>query len=228
MAKGGTESPSLPIYTFPLPKQTLRNLVVSQMGLTQLLNFLQKASKNKRPTNRLPNISCKPTTQTVPLRSFASTIKNPFETNDKNVDVMVSDGVLEAAESICKIVSKSSGSSVEASLARTSIEVSPVLVVEVLKKLGNAGALALSFFKWAEKQKGFEYSTESYNALIEALGKIKQFKLIWDLVSDMKRKGQLSKETFALIVRRYARARMVKEAIEAFEKVEKFGMKLEV
>ena len=67
-----------------------------------------------------------------------------------------------------------------------------------------------------------------YNALIEALGKIKQFKVVWNLVSDMKHKGLLSKETFTLISRKYARARKVKEAIDAFEKIEKFGMKLEV
>lgn len=102
------------------------NLIGSQMGLTRVLNFLPKASKT--PTKYslyFPNISCTPTTQTVPLRSFASTslvtIKNPFETNDKNADVIVSDGVLKDAESICKMLSKSSGSSVEASLARASI-----------------------------------------------------------------------------------------------------------
>ena len=67
-----------------------------------------------------------------------------------------------------------------------------------------------------------------YNALIEALGKIKQFKAVWNLVSDMKHKGLLSKETFALISRKYGRARKVKEATDAFEKIEKFGMKLEV
>ena len=67
-----------------------------------------------------------------------------------------------------------------------------------------------------------------YNALIEALGKIKQFKVLWNLVSDMKHKGLLSKETFALISRRYARARKVREAVDAFEKIEKFGMKLGV
>ncbi|XP_023911649.1 pentatricopeptide repeat-containing protein At1g71060, mitochondrial [Quercus suber] len=67
-----------------------------------------------------------------------------------------------------------------------------------------------------------------YNALIEALGKIKQFKVVWNLVSDIKHKGLLSKETFALTSRKYARARKVKEAVDASEKIEKFGMKLEV
>lgn len=105
---------------------------------------------------------------------------------------------------------------------------SPALVVEVLKKISNAGVLALAFFRWAEKQRGFKHTTESYSHLIEALGKIKQFKLIWELVNEMKRKGLLTRETFTLISRRYARAKKVKEAIEALEKMEKFGIKPEV
>ena len=148
--------------------------------------------------------------------------------NDKDPDVILSNRVFEDTEKVCKLLSNGSSSSIEAVLDGAKVEVSPLLVVEVLKKLSNAGALALSFFRWAEKKEGFKYSNESYNALIEALGKIKQFKMVWNIVSDMKRKGLLSKETFALITRRYARARQVKEAVDTFEKIEKFGMKLEV
>ncbi|CAL5399913.1 unnamed protein product [Camellia sinensis] len=137
--------------------------------------------------------------------------------------------IAEDSEKLCKILSNHhTSSSLESSLDRAGIEVSPTLLVEVLKKLSNAGVLALSFFRWAEKQNGFKHTTESYNALIEALGKIKQFKMVWNLVSDMKHKGLLTKDTFALISRRYARARKVKEAIEAFERMEKLGMKQEL
>ncbi|XVE85382.1 hypothetical protein DITRI_Ditri17bG0086400 [Diplodiscus trichospermus] len=133
----------------------------------------------------------------------------------------------ENAAKICTLLSSRSDSEVDKVLQCVSIEVSPSLVVEVLKRLSNAGVIAMSFFKWAEKQKGFKYNTESYNALIEALGKIKQFKLIWNLVNDMKSRKLLNKDTFALISRRYARARKVEEAIEAFERMEEFGFKLE-
>lgn len=144
--------------------------------------------------------------------------------NDMNPDNIIA----HTADAICRIVSNSpSTSDVEKSLSDMSVEVSPELVVEVLKKLSNAGTLALLFFRWAEKQKGFKYSTESYNALIEALGKIKQFKMVWNLVNDMKHKRLLTKETFALVARRYARVRKVKEAVDTFEKMEDFGMKLE-
>ncbi|RVW16961.1 Pentatricopeptide repeat-containing protein, mitochondrial [Vitis vinifera] len=125
---------------------------------------------------------------------------------------------------LCKLLCTHSNSSIESLLNGASVDVSPTLVLEVLKKLSNSGVIALSFFRWAEKQKGFKYSTENYNALIEALGKIKQFKMIWNLVNDMRSKGLLTQETFALISRRYARARKVKEAVETFEKMEKFGL----
>ncbi|KAL5553383.1 hypothetical protein UlMin_040784 [Ulmus minor] len=145
-----------------------------------------------------------------------------------NPDVII-DKIAEEAEKICKLLLNNyANSKVESLLDEASVELSAALVAEVLKKLSNAGALALLFFRWAEKKRGFEYTVESYNGLIEALGKIKQFKKIWELVGEMKRRGLLKKETFALISRRYARARKIKEAVETFEKMEKFGLKLEV
>ncbi|KAF8407698.1 hypothetical protein HHK36_006833 [Tetracentron sinense] len=150
------------------------------------------------------------------------------ESNDENPD-SVNKGIAEDTENLCKIVSNHHTSyNIESALDHATVKVSPELVVDVLKKLSNTGVLALSFFKWAEKQEGFKYTTDSYNALIEALGKIKQFKLIWGLVSSMKSKGLLTKETFGLITRRYARARKIKEAIGTFETMEKFGMKPEL
>ncbi|MCL7046408.1 hypothetical protein MKW94_030151 [Papaver nudicaule] len=106
--------------------------------------------------------------------------------------------------------------------------VTPELVEQVLKKLTNAGALALSFFRWAEKQQGFEHTTGIYNAMIDSLGKIKQFQLIWDIVYCMKRKGILTNETFGLIMRRYARARRSGDAVDAFEKMERYGLRQEL
>uniref|UniRef100_A0A803QZD7 Pentatricopeptide repeat-containing protein n=1 Tax=Cannabis sativa TaxID=3483 RepID=A0A803QZD7_CANSA len=148
-----------------------------------------------------------------------------------NNPVATIDNIAEDAEKICKILSNNSANPrVESFLTDNvaSIEMSKELVLGVLKKLSNSGVLALLFFRWAEKRDGFHYTTETYNALIEALGKIKQFKKVWELVNDMKLKGLLSKDTFALISRRYARARKVKEAVETFEKMEKFGLKAEL
>ncbi|KAK2405173.1 pentatricopeptide repeat-containing protein, mitochondrial [Trifolium repens] len=132
------------------------------------------------------------------------------------------------AETICKILSTKPDSPVDVSLANFPVEVSPELVVDVLNKLSNAGILALSFFRWAEKQNGFKHNTEIFHALIEALGKIKQFKMIWNLVDDMKQRKLLNGDTFTLIARRYVRARIIKEALKTFERMEKYGLKPQI
>ncbi|XP_050230803.1 pentatricopeptide repeat-containing protein At1g71060, mitochondrial [Mercurialis annua] len=137
------------------------------------------------------------------------------------------DKITQNTEKICRILSENPNSTLKTLLHGLPIEASPPLVLEVLKRLTNAGVLALSFFRWAENQKGFIHTTDSYNALIESLGKIKQFNMIWNLVSEMKLKGLLTKDTFALISRRYARARRVKEAVNTFEKLQKFGFDIE-
>lgn len=138
----------------------------------------------------------------------------------------------QQAEVICKLVSAIGNSrNVEAAMnSATSTDcLSPNVVLEVLKRLNNGGIMALSFFRWAEKKRGFQHSSECYNCLVESLGKIKQFKMVWLLVDEMKQKDLLCADTFALISRRLARARRVKEAIEAFEKMEsKYGMKPEL
>ncbi|CAJ1958015.1 unnamed protein product [Sphenostylis stenocarpa] len=129
------------------------------------------------------------------------------------------------AETICRILSNSRDSTVAASLATLPVNPSPELVLEVLTKLSNAGILALSFFRWAERQSEFKHTTETFHALIEALGKIRQFKVIWTFVNDMKQQKLLTSDTFALVARRYARAGKAKEATETFEKMERYGMK---
>ncbi|KAL5221529.1 hypothetical protein ABZP36_026242 [Zizania latifolia] len=137
-------------------------------------------------------------------------------------------GVYEAAERVCRVVSTQPEPRLAPALDALGVTVSPQLVAEVLKNLSNAGILALAFFRWAERQEGFRYTSESFHNLIEALGKIKQFRLVWSLVEAMRCRSCLSKDTFRIIVRRYARARKVKEAVETFEKMSSFGLKTDL
>ncbi|CAN6278356.1 unnamed protein product [Urochloa humidicola] len=134
----------------------------------------------------------------------------------------------EAAKRVCRVMSTQQELGIASALDALGVAVSPELVAEVLKNLSNAGMLALAFFRWAEKQECFKYTAESFHYLIEALGKIKQFRLVWSLVETMRCRCLLSKDTFKLIVRRYARARKVKEAVETFEKMSSFGLKTEL
>ncbi|KAF3618190.1 putative fasciclin-like arabinogalactan protein 20-like [Capsicum annuum] len=109
------------------------------------------------------------------------------------------------------------------SLNSASVDVNPLLVNEVIKKLSNSG-FWLYHSSIGPRRVGFVYNAESYHGLIEALGKIKQFKMVWILIDELKKKGLLSKDAFVLVSRRYARGRKVKEAIEAYERMEKYGL----
>ncbi|PKU87364.1 pentatricopeptide repeat-containing protein At1g71060, mitochondrial isoform X2 [Dendrobium catenatum] len=146
-------------------------------------------------------------------------------TTSETLLVSVNKKISEDADKICRMLSNQSVSNIRTSLDDAGLRLSPDIAAEVLKKLSNAGMVALSFFRWAEKQENFTYTTEIFHHLMDALGKIKQFRLIWSLVESMKQRGLLTKETFGLISRRYARARKIREAIEAFEKMETFGLK---
>uniref|UniRef100_A0A1D1XGK7 Pentatricopeptide repeat-containing protein At1g71060, mitochondrial n=1 Tax=Anthurium amnicola TaxID=1678845 RepID=A0A1D1XGK7_9ARAE len=156
----------------------------------------------------------------VKTQFFVEAIDDATSSNSKRTS--------EDAEKVCRILSKEPNSSIFPSLDQSGVTVSHELVVEVLKKLSNAGILALSFFRWVEKQQGFKHSAECYHHLIEALGRIKQFRLIWDLVGAMEDQRILMKETFALISRRYARARNIQGAVEAFEKMRNYGLKPDI
>ncbi|OMO88106.1 hypothetical protein COLO4_20460 [Corchorus olitorius] len=215
-----------------LLSKTLVEPKIPSLCVRSFATHSQKSIKNQTfNLNSLPELKISfgypPNVNLIIYRSihedFASK-KLPSEPYEKNP---ADPKLEEEAARVCQLLSSRSDPHVDKLLENANIEVSPLLVAEVLKRLSNAGVIAMSFFTWAEKQKGFKYSTESYNALIEALGKIKQFRLIWNLVNDMKNRKLLNKDTFALISRRYARARKVEEAIRAFERMEEFGFKLE-
>ncbi|MCL7042912.1 hypothetical protein MKW94_016130 [Papaver nudicaule] len=139
--------------------------------------------------------------------------------------------ITQDIDKLCKIMSKNqynSQLSISSNRYSTHLLLDASGIKVVTPELVEQGALALSFFRWAEKQQGFEHTTGIYNALVDSLGKIKQFQLIWDIVYCMKRKGILTNETFGLIMRRYARARRSGDAVDAFEKMERYGLRQEL
>ncbi|KAK4375542.1 hypothetical protein RND71_006219 [Anisodus tanguticus] len=109
-------------------------------------------------------------------------------------------------------------------LDQSGIRVSPEIVEDVVKRFENAGMLAYRFFEWAEKQHNYEHSTKAYHFMIESLAKIRQYQMTWDLVNKMKTKGMLNIETFCIIMRKYARAQKVEEAVYTFNIMNKFDV----
>ncbi|KAL5541521.1 hypothetical protein UlMin_009231 [Ulmus minor] len=99
-------------------------------------------------------------------------------------------------------------------------------VEQILKRFSNDWVPAFGFFTWAKDQTGYRHSPGAYDSMVDILGKFKNFQLMWDLVEEMDQLGgYISFVTMTKIMRRLARARLYKEAIEAFRGMERFGVR---
>lgn len=132
--------------------------------------------------------------------------------------------ILDPLKRICKIMMSCPVLALDTALNEGGIRVSPDVVDDVLKKFENAGMLAYRFFEWAGKQRNYVHSIRSYHTMIESLAKIRQYQIMWDLVNDMRNKSMLNVETFCIIMRKYARAQKVEEAVYTFNVMEKYDI----
>ncbi|XP_043701090.1 pentatricopeptide repeat-containing protein At1g77360, mitochondrial [Telopea speciosissima] len=125
---------------------------------------------------------------------------------------------------LCKIIMSCPNVGLETSLNESGVRVSPDLAEDVLKRFENAGMQAYRFFEWAGKQWNYTHSVRAYHTMIGSLAKIRQYQIMWDLVNSMRSKGILNVETFCVIMRKYARAQKVDEAVYTFNVMDKYGV----
>ncbi|KAJ7958718.1 Pentatricopeptide repeat [Quillaja saponaria] len=115
----------------------------------------------------------------------------------------------------------SPGTVLETALDRTGFEPSPILLQAVFDHFRSSTELLLTLFLWTEKQPGFHPSISLFNSMINVLGKAKEFDSAWDLVHCRigRKEGAavVSRETFAILIRRYARAGLPQSAIRTYE-----------
>ncbi|KFK25398.1 hypothetical protein AALP_AA8G109500 [Arabis alpina] len=114
-----------------------------------------------------------------------------------------------------------SGSSLVSALEKTGIEPSIELVQALFDRLSSSPMLLHSVFKWVEMKPGFILSPSLFDSVVNALCKAREFEIAWSLVFDRVRinggSDLVSADTFVVLIRRYARAGMVQQAIRAFE-----------
>lgn len=131
---------------------------------------------------------------------------------------------LDPLNRLCKIMMSCPKLGLDTELDQSGIRISSEMLDDALKRFENAGMLAYRLFEWAGKQHNYEHSTRSYHTMIESLAKIRQYQIMWDLVNKMKTKGMLNIETFCIIMRKYARAQKVEEAVYTFNIMNKFDV----
>ncbi|EPS71142.1 hypothetical protein M569_03617, partial [Genlisea aurea] len=115
---------------------------------------------------------------------------------------------------------------IESALAPFASLISSDIVEQVLKRCSNLGFSAQRFFRWARKSPGFLHSAESYQILVDILGRSRQFAFLWDFLMEVKMTEPhgIRPEIFWLIFRAYCRADLPEEAIRAFHKMTDFGI----
>lgn len=80
----------------------------------------------------------------------------------------------------------------------------------------------MEFFNWVESEYGFEHTTDTYNHMIDILGKFFEFDLARQLLDKMPERNHA---TFRVIFKRYASAHLVQEAIDVYSKLGEYNMK---
>nr|CAD1839176.1 unnamed protein product [Ananas comosus var. bracteatus] len=137
------------------------------------------------------------------------------------------EGFTDPTKRLCKIMLSYPKSGLEHALDESGIRVSPDTAERVLERFENAGMLAYRFFEWTRKQhphRGCSHTVKSYHTVIAALAKIRQYRIMWDVVAAIRRDGLLNVETFCIVMRKYARAQKVDEAIYTFNVMDKYGV----
>ncbi|CAN1169156.1 Pentatricopeptide repeat-containing protein At5g11310, mitochondrial [Linum perenne] len=120
------------------------------------------------------------------------------------------------------------GPSLEDALERMGIEPQEGLLEAIFEKFDSSPKLQHALFLWAEKRPGFRCSEVLFNLMINALGKAREFDAAWFLVLDrLAGDGAhflVSSDTFAVLIRRYARAGIPDAAIRTYEYAKKLDL----
>ncbi|PON35004.1 Tetratricopeptide-like helical domain containing protein [Trema orientale] len=108
-----------------------------------------------------------------------------------------------------------------------SVSFDPNTVRETLSSYCNDWRRALEFFNWVETHHHFQHTTETYNRVLDILGKFFEFELSWELIQRMRQNPVSNPDhtTFRVMFKRYVSAHLVNEAVETYNRLGEFGLK---
>ncbi|GMY05236.1 pentatricopeptide repeat-containing protein At3g62470, mitochondrial-like [Fagus crenata] len=133
-------------------------------------------------------------------------------------------------ERVCKLIDElfALDRNMEAVLDECGIDLSHDLVVDVLERFKHARKPAFRFFCWAGQKLGFTHDSRTYNAMMNILGKTRQFESMVSMLEEMGEKGLLTMETFMIAIKTFAAGKERKKAVGIFELMKKYQFKVGV
>lgn len=136
----------------------------------------------------------------------------------------------EEVERVCEVIDETFAvdRNMEAVLDECGIDLSHELVLCVLHRFKHARKPAFRFFCWAAEQPGYAHDWRTYNAMVDVLGKTRQFESMISVLEEMGEKGSLSMETFIICIKSFASAKEKKRAVGIFDLMKKYKFKISV
>ncbi|XP_052107330.1 pentatricopeptide repeat-containing protein At3g04130, mitochondrial [Arachis duranensis] len=104
------------------------------------------------------------------------------------------------------------------------IHLSQNLIQRLLHRFKDDWRSALGIFKWAGLRSGFRHSPESYDMMIDILGKMKQMEKLRDFLEEMHEVGLVTLNTIAKAMRRFVGAGQWEDAVRIFDSLESLGL----
>lgn len=111
----------------------------------------------------------------------------------------------------------------ESSLQLHGVSLSTDLLHQSLLRLRHRSKVAIALFNYAKSLPSPPLTPTSYNLLIDILGKVRQFDVVWQLVVEMDQNNcPPSTTTFLILVRRLIAAGLTRQAIRTFDDMDSF------
>lgn len=182
----------------------------------------------------------KPKTSLYCLNKFRPFCKNDdsmrsdseVESDGENESFVVDDAKLETdqkeVERVCKVIDETFAvdRNMEAVLDECGVKLSHGLVLGVLQRFKHARKPAFRFFCWVAERPGFAHDSRTYNAMMNILGKTRQFETMVSVLEEMGEKDLLTMETFSICIKAFAAAKERKKAVEMFDLMKKYEFKV--
>ncbi|KAK3040791.1 hypothetical protein RJ639_029135 [Escallonia herrerae] len=108
--------------------------------------------------------------------------------------------------------------------ACNTVQVSHDLVAKLLCRFKDDWKSALGVFKWAESCPGYKPLPESYNMLVDILGRMKQMEKMRSLVDEMRQDHLVTLDTIAKVMRRFSGAGEWEAAARTFDELGSYGL----
>ncbi|CAM8915450.1 unnamed protein product [Rhodiola kirilowii] len=155
---------------------------------------------------------------TSPVVAAASYHDDPasddvFASDEANVAVRGSTSVSVEGDKIYKVLMDAE-SQIESCLDQLSVNLTTPLVLEVLNRIWSEEKLAFRFFMWAGRQDDYVHEAKAYNTMIDILSstkyKVKEFRIVCDMLDYMKRNNRKSVpvETLLVMLRKYTESHL--------------------